>query len=165
MERFIESAHASKSRREGNFGHWQPRFMNELLGEQNSAGLRNGNGRCAKVLAKKAAELPLAYAKAISQVVDARPVQCAEFNQRQSPRHGVGCPAPRAEIGRRFRPASQTWPKARLLRCCRRRKECHVLRLRRPRRADRTAVDPGGFHASEEPAIKPGITQRNGAVA
>ena len=59
--------------------------MNELLGEQNSAGPHDGNGRSPNMLAEEPPELPFAHAKAVSQIIDASVVQSPQFNQRQGP--------------------------------------------------------------------------------
>jgi hypothetical protein len=42
-EFFIESPHASESRRERHLSHGHPGFVDELLGKKNAPSLRNGN--------------------------------------------------------------------------------------------------------------------------
>src|SRR6185312_6570870 len=105
-EGFIESAHASKTRRESDFGHRQARLVNELLREKDAARLRNGNGRGAEMLAKQTPELTLAHAEALRQVIDAGFVQDAQLDQRQCARNRIGRTAPCAQIRRGLRPAS-----------------------------------------------------------
>jgi hypothetical protein len=77
QESFVESADATEP-----CGHRQARFVDELLGEQNAAGLGDSDGRRAKMLAEEAPELPLAYTQAASQGINRRPVQGAKLNQR-----------------------------------------------------------------------------------
>jgi hypothetical protein len=82
QESFVESADATEPCGEGNLSHRQARFVDELLGEQNAAGLGDGDGRRAKMLAEEAPELPLAYTQAASQGINRRPDQGAKLNQR-----------------------------------------------------------------------------------
>jgi hypothetical protein len=91
------------------------RFMDELLGEQNAAGLGDGDRRRAKMLAEEAPKLPFTYTQTTSQSINTSLVQGAELNQRQGARYGIRRAAPRAEVGRGFRPAPQTRAKACLL--------------------------------------------------
>src|SRR5690606_31789411 len=56
-------------------------------------------------------------------------------------------------------------PKSRRLGRRGRRIEGDVLRLRGPRRTDRPAVDAGGPHADEDPAVEPRVAGLQGAVA
>jgi len=165
QESFVESADAAEPCGEGDLGHRQMGFVDELLGEQNAAGLGNSDRRCAKMLAEEAPELPLTHTQSTSQGINTSLVQGAELNQRQGARYGIRRAAPRAEVGRGFRPAPQTWAKACLLRSRRRGVECHILRPRRPRWTDGAAVDARGFDAGEEPAVETGIAQADRAVA
>jgi hypothetical protein len=58
------------------------RFVDELLCEQNSASLRNGDGRRAKMLPEETPEVPLTDAKPGGQIIDGSLVQAAELDQR-----------------------------------------------------------------------------------
>jgi hypothetical protein len=163
-EGFVEPADAAEPCGEGDLGHRKVRFVNQLFGEQNAAGLSDRERRCAKMLAEEVPELTLANAKAAGQGIGGSLVQGTELDQRQGARHGVRRAAPRSEIGRGFRAAPQAGAKASLL--CRRRRgiECDVLRPWRARRADRTAIDARRLDAGEEPAVKAGIAQADCAV-
>ena len=50
LERLVESANASETCCQRNFGHGHPCFMDKLLGEKNSSRLRHRHGRSAQVL-------------------------------------------------------------------------------------------------------------------
>jgi hypothetical protein len=62
LEGFVETANAAEPRGERDFGHRQPRLMDELLGKQNAAGLRDRHRRRAEMLAEQTPELPFAQA-------------------------------------------------------------------------------------------------------
>jgi hypothetical protein len=89
QESFVESADAAEPCGEGDLGHRQMGFVDELLGEQNAAGLGNSDRRCAKMLAEQAPELPLTHTQSTSQGINTSLVQGAELNQRQGARYGV----------------------------------------------------------------------------
>ena len=50
LECFVESPDASESGCEGDFGHGHPGFVDELLGEEHAAGLRDGDGGGSEML-------------------------------------------------------------------------------------------------------------------
>src|SRR5262249_23636315 len=83
----------------------------------------------------------------------------------QSSGDGVGGAAPGREIGSGLGPASQAGPEARLLRRGGSREESHILGARRPRRADRSAIDSCGLHAGEEPPIEARVARTDDPVA
>ena len=64
--------------------------MDELFGEQDAAGLGDGDGRGAQVLAELAPQLAFADAQAFGQGVDAGVVQGAKFDLGQGARDAVG---------------------------------------------------------------------------
>jgi hypothetical protein len=49
---FVESPNAAESGRQCNFGHGHFCFVDELLGEENTSGLRDSDRRGAKMLNK-----------------------------------------------------------------------------------------------------------------
>jgi hypothetical protein len=91
QESFV-AADAAEPCGEGDLGHQQMRFVDELLGEQNAAGLGDGDRRRAKMLAKEAPKLPFTYTQATSQGINTSLVQGAELNQRQGARYGIDVP-------------------------------------------------------------------------
>jgi hypothetical protein len=115
--------------------------------------------------AEQAAKLALADAEAIGQGLDILLVERAEFDQRQGARDRVRRAAPGAKIGRRLRPAAQAGAKAGLLRSRGGGVERDVLRQRRARRTDRTAIDAGRLHADEQSSVEPGVALQERAVA
>ena len=60
--------------------------MDELLGEQDAAGLRDPDRGGAEVLPKQAAHLPLAHSQPLGQRLDVAAVQRAQLDQRQPAR-------------------------------------------------------------------------------
>ncbi|MNQ61223.1 hypothetical protein D3C85_755340 [compost metagenome] len=54
QEYLVEAADAAKARCEGDLGHRQMRFVDELLGQQYAPGLGDRHGRCAQMLAELA---------------------------------------------------------------------------------------------------------------
>src|SRR5262249_39157989 len=88
-KRLIEAADALESRCEGDLGHREPRFVDELLGEMDAARLGDRKRRSAQMLAEEAPQLPLADSEPVSQILDAGLVQGAEFDQRKRARHRV----------------------------------------------------------------------------
>ena len=103
QESFVESADAAEPCGECDLGHRQMRFVDELLGEQNAAGLGDGDRRRAKMLAEETPELPLTYTQATSQGINTSLVQSAKLNQYQGARYGIRRAPPRAEVGCGFR--------------------------------------------------------------
>ena len=57
--------------------------MNQLLGQQDTPGLRDRDGGRTEMLSKQAAELSLSDAQAFGQAIDTRFVECACVDQRQ----------------------------------------------------------------------------------
>ncbi len=162
---FVEPADAVETRRQRDLGHRQRRLVDQLLGQQNPSRLRHRDRRRPDMLAKQPPQLARADAQPICKPLDIGLIEAASLDQSERARHGVGGTAPERKIGRRFRPAAQTWAKARLLRRRRRGIERYVLEFRGARRANRPAVDAGGFDTHEQPAVEAGIAGRNRAVA
>src|SRR5882757_6510203 len=91
--------------------------------------------------------------------------ETAGFDQGERAGHRIGGAAPEREIRRGFRPAPQTRAKTGLLGCRGGGIERYILEFRGARRANRPAVDAGGFDAHEQPTVEAGIAGRNRAVA
>src|SRR6185437_4723071 len=161
----VEPAQATEPGCHGDLGHRQGCLVDQLLGEQDPAGLGNRYGRGAEVLTEQPAKLPLADPQPIGQGADACLVQHTHLDERKRSRDGVRNTAPSAEIWRGLRPAAETWPEAGLLGCSGGWIEDDILRARGPRGADRTAINPRRLDGREEAAIKAGVADRDGAVA
>ena len=82
------------------------RFVDELLGEEDPAGLGDGDRRGTEMLVKEAPQLALADAQAFGQIIDARLVERAKLDQGERAGDGVGGATPGAEIGSGFRAGS-----------------------------------------------------------
>ncbi len=72
--------------------------MDELLGEQHAAGLRNGDGRGPDVTPEQTAQLPLADLEPGGEGGDVCLVQGPALNQLQCARHRCRSAAPRIEV-------------------------------------------------------------------
>ena len=166
-EGVIEAADAAEARRHRDRSHGQAGFMQKLLGEEHAARLRDGQGRCADVLIEKAAELALAHAERVGELLDrcAGTVECALGDAGHGAADGACCAAPCRGLRRNLRPAAKAGAKAGLL--CRRgaREEAAVVAHRRARRADGSAVDAGGSNGGEEVTIEARIAGLKGAIA
>src|SRR5262252_7774962 len=114
---------------------------------------------------EEAPQLALANAQPLGQRFDSGGVHRTAFYQCERSRNRVGGPAPRSEVRRYFRPASQAWPEPCLLGCRRRRKENHILALGGSGRTDRPAVNPGRLNRHEQPTVEPGVARRENPVA
>src|SRR5258708_23571555 len=119
------------------------------------------------MLQEESAQLPSADAEPLGERLDASAVAVERSlgDQRETARHRVRGAAPGAEIGRRFRPATQAGAEACFLRRRRRRVETTILELRGPRPADWPAVDPGRGHADEETAVESSVARLKRPVA
>src|SRR5260370_28418600 len=117
------------------------------------------------MLATQASELAFAQSEAAGQGIDAPLVQRSQLDQRQRAGYRVRRAPPGPLVRCRLRPAPQARAEPSLL--CRGGGgiERHVLRPRRTRRTDRTAIDAGRLHGNEEPAVEANIAQRQRAVA
>ena len=116
------------------------------------------------MLAEQTAQLTAAHAQPAGQRVEIGIVESAHLDQSQRARYRVGRAAPRAEIGRRFRPAAQAGAKAGLLRRGGRGKESHVLGTRDARRTDRPTIDAGRLDAGEEPSVEARVALTERAI-
>ena len=87
-EGVVEAADASEAGGHGNRCHGQAGFVQKLLGEENAARLRNGQGRCADVLIEETAELTLAYAERGGKAARRTRSGRRERPRRCGPSHG-----------------------------------------------------------------------------
>ena len=78
----------------------QLRLMDQLLGEQHTPGLGNGDGRGADVLPKQPAQLPTADLQSRRERVDIGLIERTAFDQLQSPRHVAEVPRQASRVGR-----------------------------------------------------------------
>jgi hypothetical protein len=67
LERFVESPDAAEAGGEGDLGHGHLSFVDKLLGEEDTAGLRDRDGGGSEMLMEEAAELAFAYAEAFGE--------------------------------------------------------------------------------------------------
>jgi hypothetical protein len=82
----VEAAQAFEAAREGDVGHRERGLGEEALGEQQAVGLRELDGRDAKLAPQRPPEVPLAHAQVRGQVRHAPAVQRA----RGDPLRGRG---------------------------------------------------------------------------
>src|SRR3981189_644291 len=96
LECFVEPPDAAESGCEGRFGHGNLRFVEECLGEEDSASLRDGDGRGSEMLKEEPAELAFAYAEAFCQCFYgcAFAVEGAGGDESEGPGDGVRGSAP-----------------------------------------------------------------------
>ena len=94
-----------------------------------------------------------------------RAVDRSRRDRPQRPRREVAAQVPLPRPGRGLRPAALAGAEAGRHGRRRTRIEPHVLALRRLRRARRPTVDAGRGHGGDEPAVEPGVTAGNRAIA
>jgi len=164
---FVEPPHTAETRRQSHICHRHLRLVDQLLGKENPSRLRHRDWRSSKMLQKQAPKLPLSHSQASRQPLDTCgiAIKRALRNQRQCSRNRVRRAAPRGHIRSRLGTAAQAGPEPSVL-CRRRRSEkAAVLELCRPRRADRSAIDPGRCNANVDQPVKTGISALQGAIA
>ena len=117
------------------------------------------------MLVEEPAQLAFAEAEAGGKRVDPGLVERPALDEHQRARHGVRGAVPGAARRRGLGPAAQAWAKAGGLRRGGTRIESDVFAPRRPRRADRPAVDAGRPDTGEEAAIEAGVACRDRPIA
>lgn len=142
----------------------QLRLIQQLPGEQNAPGLRDRDRRSTQMTLKKPAQLPLSDRETVRQRAHVLVVQRAAFNHLQRARDGRGTPAPRIQVWRAFRTATQARSKPGGLRRRGRGHKRAICELRRSRRTDGPTVNAGGFHAGEKPSIIAGIARQHRSI-
>ena len=87
----VESPNAAEAGGQGNFGHGHLCFVDQLLGEEDTPGLRHRDRRGSQMLIEQAAKVTFADAEAFRERFDAGgvPVKRAVRNQRKGARDGV----------------------------------------------------------------------------
>jgi hypothetical protein len=168
----IEAADAAEAARQRNCGQRQVCLMNELLRQQNTARLRHCDRRGSKMLLEQTAQLTPAHSEASGQRFDAASIARSDaasiersaLDQCERARYGCRRTAPSPEIGRALGTAAQTGAKAGFLSRRRGRHKDAVLEFRVPSRANRAAVDAGGFHTCEEPPVVARIAREHSPV-
>ncbi len=114
---------------------------------------------------EQAAQLAFAEAEAGGKRIHCGLVQRPALDEHQGARHGVRGAVPGTARRRGLGPAAQARAKAGRLRRGGSRIEDDVLAPRRPRRANRPAIDAGRPDAGEEAAIEAGIARRDRPIA
>jgi hypothetical protein len=114
-KRFIEASHAGESGSKGDVRHGHTGFVNQVLGEEHSASLRDGNGGSAEVLKKQPAQVALAKAEALGKFLDGGviAVKSAIADEGEGARNRIRSALPAGEFRSRFRPAAEAEPKNR----------------------------------------------------
>jgi hypothetical protein len=96
LERLVEAPQAAESGCECDFGHRHSGFVYELLGEENAAGLRDGDWGSSEMLMEEPAELAFADAEAFGQGFHGSmvAVKGAVGDESQGAGDGVGSSTP-----------------------------------------------------------------------
>jgi hypothetical protein len=141
--------------------------VDELLGEEDAAGLRYGDGGCSEMLVEEPAELAFADAEAFGESFYgcAVAVEGAVGDESEGAGDGVGGSAPGGEVGGGFGAATEAGTEAGLLCGGGGGEEADVFVFRGACGADGTAVDAGGGDAYEEEAVEAWIAALQCAIA
>jgi hypothetical protein len=150
----VETPHGAETRRDRDLRHGQRRFIDELLGEVQTAGLRDGARARAQMAQKQPAQMTRAESKVRRKRLDAAFLEAAFVDESQCPRHRVLRTGPGGCSGRTLRPAAQARPEAGLGRCRGGREVAHVFLLRGARAADGAAIDARREHGDVELAVE-----------
>ena len=126
--------------------------------------LSHRDGRRSQVVFKQPGQVTAAQAQLQGKVFHAAVVQATLADVPQGPRHGGRGAQPGRCTGGSLGAAPLAGPEPRLFSCGGTQVEFHVLAARSHRRAHGPAVDSGGFHAGEEPAVETGVAALDGAV-
>ncbi len=151
----VKPANTAEAGGQGNFGHGQLCFVDQLFGEEDTPGLRHRHRRGAEVLIEQSPEMAFADAEAFRERFDAGfSVKRTIGNEGKGARNGIRRSAPGGEVGRSLRAATQAGTKPCFLCRCRRAEEAAVLGLRGTGGAHRAAVDTGGGNADEQQSVE-----------
>src|SRR3546814_17312636 len=113
------------------------------------------------MLPEQSAQLALAQPEATGQFLHPGLVQRAQFDQGQRARHDNRRAPPRPEIGGGLGPATQAWPKSRLLGRGGGGKKHDALGARRARRTDRAGRDARWLEPGKKAAGETGRASDN----
>ena len=117
------------------------------------------------MLVEEAAQLAFAETEAGGKRIHRGLVERPALDEHQCARHRVRRAVPSAAPRRGLGPAAQARAEAGGLRRGGGRVEDDILAPRRPRRADRPAIDAGRPDAGEEAAVEAGIARRDRPIA
>ncbi len=167
VEGFVEAAEAAESGGQRDFGHGHAGFVDELLGEEDAAGLGDRDGRGAEMLVEEAAELALAEAEAGGEGFDGggRAVEGAVGDEGECAGDGIRSAAPGGELGCGLGPAAEAGTEAGFLRGGCGGEEAAVLRPGGAGGTDGAAIDAGGGDADEDQAVETGVPALECAIA
>ena len=167
VEDLVKATDTAKPGRQRDLPHGQARLVNQVLGEQDASGPRNGRWRRAEVLVKQAAQLAAADAEALRERFNARvvAVELAFGDEREPAGHRARRTAPRGEVHRRLGPAAKAGAEAGFLRRGGGRVETAILRLCRRGRADRAAIDSRRGDRHKDASVESVIARLQGSVA
>ena len=166
-EGVIETADAAEARGHGYGQHRQARFVEKLLGEEDAARLRDGQGGCADVLIEEATELAFSHTERGGELLDrgAGAIECTLCNAGHGAADRAGSAAPCGRVRRDLRTAAEAGAEAGVLGSGGRGKEAAVVAHGRARGADGAAIDAGGGDTGEEAAIEARIAGLERAIA
>jgi hypothetical protein len=162
----IESAHALKPARKGDFNDWQIGFCEQLFSQEQSLRLCQLDWRDPKVLLDRSSQLPARESQVVSKTLYISAViQSTRFDP---PGRRSGGPPDR--IDRRvsrseLRTTTQAGPKSLPLRQGRIRKKSASGPAHRPGSADRPAINRRRRDPNKEQAVKTGVTRGQGSIA
>ena len=160
----VESTDASESSGHGDLLAGQGGFVEQLLGEVRASGQGDLERRGAKVLSKQPTQMPGRQAHPFAESVDAGSSNTPspiKLSARETTPTCRTTPACRAML----QDGSEAWTEARGLGSGSGWKVADVLVFRRPRRADRPAVDASAGYADEEPAVESCVARPARAIA
>ena len=160
----IKTPNRSKTRSHGYFRQGQVGFIDQFLGEQNTAGLGHGFWTDADMIHKQATQMALANAQTGRQVIYTGVIQGAFIDQPEGPVDGGRDPVPCWAAGGNFRAAPEAGAKTGVHGCGRILKKPAVFFFRRDRRADRPTKNASRCDAGEKASIETCITAFYGLV-
>lgn len=164
-EHGVEAAQAGKARARGDFGHRQPRLVEQSLGTLHAHGARHLEWARADVSTEETVEVARTDAQSRGEVVDAPLIEGAFPDQPYRSMDGSARSLPGRRERRGLGPAAQAGPVAGDFGGGRGRIEADVLALRRTDGTDGSAIDARRAHAGEEAPVIVAVTFHTRAFA
>ena len=160
----VELADAREAGRERDVGERQRRLLDQQPRGLRATAHREVQRPGADLGDERAVQVALADVQRAREAGDPAVVDRAVGDEPQRARREVAAVVPVPRAGRRVGTAATAGPEAGADRRRGRGEEADVRRLRRLRRAHRTAVDPGARDAEPDPAVEAPVTRRQGGV-
>ena len=161
----VKTPHAAKTGGKSHISHRQCGLRQQLLGEQQALVERQRLRRYAQFALEQFAQVALADSQPQRQVSQRSLVERALAEQLQRALYCGGSAVPGRAVGGGLGAAAQAGSKTGLGRQGGAAKVTDIFLRRRPRRADRPAVDPRGPHGQVEFAVEAGIARHPGPAA